>query len=79
MSPQFSPFPNKPWFLHVSSTSILKTLWEKEKLLVMSNSSFSHRVFFPFGELSATFNKFKIVVSGERRMNPITMNIISQI
>ena len=31
-----NPFPNKPWFLHVSSTSLLKTLWEKEKLLVFS-------------------------------------------
>ena len=26
-------------------TSLLKTLWEKEKLLVMSNFSFSHSVF----------------------------------
>ena len=25
----------KPWFLRVCSTSLLKTLWEKEKLLVM--------------------------------------------
>ena len=33
----FNPFPNKPWFLHVYSTSLLKTLWEKEKLLVTSN------------------------------------------
>ena len=28
------PFPNKPWFLHVCNTSLLKILWEKEKLLV---------------------------------------------
>ena len=55
-------FPNKPWFLGVCSTSFLKTLREKEKLLVMSNFSFSHSVFYPFGELSATFNKCKIVV-----------------
>ena len=59
----FNPFPNKPWFLRVCSTSLLKTLWEKEKLLVMSNFSFSQRVFFcPFGELSAIFIKFEIVV-----------------
>ena len=37
----FNPFPNKPWFLRVCSTSLLKTLREKEKLLVMSNFSFS--------------------------------------
>ena len=40
-----NPFPNKPWFLRVCSTGLLKTLWEKEKLLVMSNFSFSHSVF----------------------------------
>ena len=37
----FNPLPNKPWFLRVCSTSLLKTLWEKEKLLNMSNFSFS--------------------------------------
>ena len=41
--------------LHVCSTSLLKTLWEKEKLLVTSNFSFSHSVSYPFGELSAIF------------------------
>ena len=43
----FIPFPNKPWFLRVCSTSLLKTLWEKEKLLVTSNFSFSLGVFYP--------------------------------
>ena len=55
-------FPNKPWFLRVCSTSYLKTLWENEKLLVMSNFSFSHSVFYPFEELSTIFIKLKIVV-----------------
>ena len=41
-------FPYKPWFLFVCSTNLLKTLWEKEKLLVTSNFSFSHSVFYPF-------------------------------
>ena len=41
----FNSFPNKPWFLRVCSTSLLKTLWENEKLLVTSNFSFSHSVF----------------------------------
>ena len=58
----FNPFPNKPWFLRVCSTSLLKTLWEKEKLLVTSNFSFSHNVFYPFIELSAIFIPFEIVV-----------------
>ena len=52
----------KPWFLRVCSTSLLKTLWEKEKLLVTSNFSCSHSVFYLSGELSAIFIKFEIVV-----------------
>ena len=49
-----SPFPNKSWFLRACCTSLLKTLWEKEKLLVMSNFSFSHlfgRVFYHFHQI----------------------------
>ena len=57
-----NPFPNNPWFLRVWGTSLLKTLWEKEKLLVTSNFSFSHKVFYPSAELSAIFIKFEIVV-----------------
>ena len=41
-----NPFPNKPWFICVCSTSLLKTLWEKKKLLVTSNFFFSHCVFY---------------------------------
>ena len=47
---------------YVSAVSLLKTLWEKEKLLATSNFSFSRSVFYPFGKLSAIFIKFKIVV-----------------
>ena len=57
-----NPFPNKPWFSRVCSTSLLKPLREKEKLLVTSNFSFSHSIFYTFEELSAIFIKFKIVV-----------------
>ena len=52
-----NPFLNKPWILHVCSRILLKTLWEKEKLLVTSNFSFSSSVFYPLGGLSA-INKF---------------------
>ena len=55
-------FPNKPWFLRVCSTSLLKTPREKEKLLVTSDFYFSHSVFYPFGQLSAILFKLKIVV-----------------
>ena len=57
-----NPFPNKPWFLRVCCTRLLKTLWEKEKLLVTSNFSFSRSVFYLFGKFSAIFIKFEIAV-----------------
>ena len=40
----------------------LKTLWEKEKLLVTSNFSFFLSVFYSLGGLSGIFIKFKIVI-----------------
>ena len=36
--------------------------WENEKLLIMSNFSFSHIAFYLFGELSVIFKKFEIIV-----------------
>ena len=59
---RINPFQNKPWFLCLYSKSLLKTLWEKEKFLIMSNFSFSNSVFYPFGELSAISIKLKILV-----------------
>ena len=61
----FNPFPNKPWFLRVCSSSLLKTLWEKEKLLVTRKFSFSCSVFYPFRELPAIFIKLKILSVGK--------------
>ena len=37
-------------------------MWEKEKSQVTTNFSFSHSVFHPFGELSATIIQFEIGV-----------------
>ena len=55
---ELNPFRNKPCSLRVCSTSLLKTLGEKEKLLVSSSFSFSHSVFYLFGELSSrSFNQ----------------------
>ena len=53
--PRFNPFPNKPWFLCVCCTSVLKTLGEKEKLLITSNLSFSPSVFYMFREVYSQF------------------------
>ena len=44
-----NPFPHYDTFRHPWETSLLKTLWEKEKLLVTSNFSFSNSVFNPSG------------------------------
>ena len=51
-----TPF-DAPW-----EASLLKTLWEKEKLLVTSNFSFTHSVFYSLREISAIFIKSEIVV-----------------
>ena len=51
-----------PGFYLSYSTSVLETLQEKEKLLITSNFYIFHIVFYPFGELSAIFIKFEIVV-----------------
>ena len=50
---------------------LLKTLWEKEKLLVTSNFSFINCVFYPFKERSAIFIKFKIVVCTLFQFGPV--------
>ena len=46
-----------PGFLRVCCTSLLETLWEKEKLL--EQFLLFHSVFYPSKELSAIFIKFK--------------------
>ena len=62
MALQLNLSSNNPWFLHICSTCPLKTLGEKERLLIRSNFSFSHSVFYLFGELFAIFIKFEIDV-----------------
>ena len=44
---KINPFPHNDTFWRPWETSLLKILWEKEKLLVTSNFSFSHSVFYP--------------------------------
>ena len=56
------PFPHDDAYWRPWETSFLKTLWEKEKLLVTSDFSFFHNVFYQTGKLGAIFVKFEIVV-----------------
>ena len=51
-----NPFPNKPWFSHVCWKSLLKTLWEKKKLLVTSNFFFS-QCFLPILRTFCNFHQ----------------------
>ena len=69
LCPNISLFQTSPLFLHLCSTSLLKAVWEKEKLLFMSSFSFSHIVFYPFGELYAIFIKFKNKVTSANPFN----------
>ena len=55
------PLQNKPLFLSVCRTSLLK-LPLNERLFVMSYLSTSHSVFFSFGKLSIILIKLKIVI-----------------
>ena len=45
----------------MSALKISKTQWKKEALLIASNFSSSHSIFYTSGELSAIFILFKIV------------------
>ena len=54
-------FQASPGFYVYVIQILLKTLREMEKLLVTSNFSISHSVFYWFGELAAIFTMFKIV------------------
>ena len=49
-------FPNKLWFLRVYRMSLLKTLWEKEELLVTNNFSFS-QCFLPIWITTCYFHQ----------------------
>ena len=54
-------FPKQALVFYVATVQVtLKTPWEKEKLLLTSNFTFSHRVFYPFDALLAIFTKLKL-------------------
>ena len=56
-----NPFQNKPLFLCVCSTNLLKILWERRNCSSPAISPFPSHV-FPFEEILANFIKFKIVL-----------------
>ena len=57
----FNPLPHNDTFWPLRETSLLKTLCQMEKLLVTSNFSFTHNIFYTFRNFSAIFIKFEIV------------------
>ena len=56
------PFPKQALVFTCLQHESFENTAGKEKLLVTSNFSFTRSVFYPFGELSAIFIEFKIVV-----------------
>ena len=46
-----NPLLHKYLFWRINNRQLLKTLWEKKKLLVTSNFSFSHNVFYSIRQL----------------------------
>ena len=50
------PFPKQAQVLSWLQCKSLKTTWEKEKLLINSNFSFSRSVFYMFREFPAKFS-----------------------
>ena len=56
-----TPLAKQAWFLRVCNTGSMETRWEKEKLLLTTNFSFSHSVFHRFGEPPVIFIKLEIV------------------
>ena len=56
-----NPFQNKPLFLCVCSTSLLKTPWEEEKLVVRSIFSFPHNIFYLSRELLPFSSNLKLI------------------
>ena len=61
----FNPFPLVDAFWHISNSWFLKTLWQKENLLIMINFSFCHNVFNSFLKLNfyTCIKRFCIFVS----------------
>ena len=57
---QYYPFPKQAWFLRLCSTSILKTLWEKEKLLATSKFLLFPR-FLPFWKTVCHFHQLELL------------------
>ena len=69
-----TPFPNKPMFLCTCSTSLFKTLLEKEKLLITSHFSFFNSVFYHFEVLFLPFSSNLKFLSAKSFKVPIAAN-----
>ena len=56
------PFPKEALVFMCLQFKFFENTLEKEKLLLTNNFSFSHSVFYPFGEVSIIFVEFEIVI-----------------
>ena len=55
-----NPFRNKPWFLHVYITSLLKTVWETKKLMLVKISPFPAVFSTRLGNFVQFLSNFKL-------------------
>ena len=53
----FNPFPYKPWFLHVCSTNLLKTLWKKGEIARNEQFLFFPQYFLPIWRVLCHFHQ----------------------
>ena len=67
----FNSLPHKPDFERPCKRSLLKTLREKEKMLVTSIFSFSHNVFYSFQNRFQFFSHIYFVICKCFRFQPI--------
>ena len=58
----YNSFPNNRCFLRPWDGRLLKTLWEKEKMMVTSIFSFSHNAFYPIKDKSYSLHHIYFAV-----------------
>ena len=66
-----NPLPCNAAFWLTKDMQLWKTVWEKEKLLVTINFSFSHTVFYPMGHLFFVSNALSNVVCNLFPLGPV--------
>ena len=73
-----SPFPNKPWFLSVCNTSLLKTLWGKREIACNQQFLFFPQCFLPVWRIFCNFHQIwnvSVKLSVWKNLNFVTFRV----